>query len=436
MAAPATNRTASPTHEERPDHRGELAQHVVEAEELGGPVSRNDPGVERSAQGLLFAPNRSPSFPKAMAAGNQGRSGRQEARGIGMTRRGADGQARWHDRRPAEASVTTGKSTGAGRIRLVAGAWASVLLLMPLLLPPYYLIVLCHALVLSIACLGVNLLLGTTGLLSLGHAAYFGVGAYAGGVLFTFFDVRDLEVYLLSGVLASTALSAVFGAVCVRGTSIHFTILTLALAQVVHSLFISGIAFRPAGGLGKGLFLLGGGGLYIPRFAIVGTDLAPDRFIPALYYVILVAFFGSLFLLWRIGRSPFGMALRAIRDNETRAAFVGIRVRRYRWYAFMLSGVFTGLAGGLFGQLDRQVTPEQLHWVFSAKLVLATVLGGTGRFLGPVAGAFAFVALQELSLRVTLYHGLVLGAILIVVVLAFPRGIAGGVGRPGGGPTV
>ncbi len=353
-----------------------------------------------------------------------------------MTRRGADGQARWHDRRPAEASVTTGKSTGAGRIRLVAGAWASVLLLMPLLLPPYYLIVLCHALVLSIACLGVNLLLGTTGLLSLGHAAYFGVGAYAGGVLFTFFDVRDLEVYLLSGVLASTALSAVFGAVCVRGTSIHFTILTLALAQVVHSLFISGIAFRPAGGLGKGLFLLGGGGLYIPRFAIVGTDLAPDRFIPALYYVILVAFFGSLFLLWRIGRSPFGMALRAIRDNETRAAFVGIRVRRYRWYAFMLSGVFTGLAGGLFGQLDRQVTPEQLHWVFSAKLVLATVLGGTGRFLGPVAGAFAFVALQELSLRVTLYHGLVLGAILIVVVLAFPRGIAGGVGRPGGGPTV
>lgn len=150
-------------------------------------------------------------------------------------------------------------------------------------------------------------------------------------------------------------------------------------------------------------------------------------FLPAFYYVILVAFFGSLSLLWRISRSPFGMALRAIRDNEVRAAFVGIPVRLFRWRAFVISGVFTGLAGGLSGQLDRQVTPEQLHWVFSAKLVVATVLGGTRQFLGPVVGAFAFVALQHVALRFTLSHGLVLGALLVTVVFAFPGGLAGAV---------
>ena len=278
-------------------------------------------------------------------------------------------------------------SIPSGRTLLFAGMAGVILLPMPLLLPPYYLIELCYVLVLSIGCLGLNLLLGTTGLLSLGHAAYFGAGAYTGGFLFTFFDVASLEVYLLSGMAAAAALSAVFGGLCIRATRIHFTILTLAFAQMFHSLFITGIVFRPAGGVGKGLFLLGGGGLYIPRLAILGTEVAPHLFIPALYYVILVAFFGSACLLWQIGHSPFGTALRAIRDNDTRAEFIGIRVRQYRWYAFIISGIFTGLAGGLYGQLDRQVTPEQLHWVFSAKLVLATVLGGTRHFLGPVVGA-------------------------------------------------
>lgn len=301
------------------------------------------------------------------------------------------------------------------------------LVLMRFLLPPYYLIELCYALVFSIACLGLNLLLGTTGLLSLGHAAYFGLGAYAGGFLYTFSDVRSLELYLLAGVAAAAALATVFGALCVRGTRIHFTILTLALAQVVHSAFIAGWVFRLAGGVGRGLFILGGGGLYIPRLTILGSDVPPEHFIPALYYVILIAFAGSTYVLWRIDRSPFGKALRAIRDDETRAAFIGIRVRRYRWCAFIISAVFTGLAGGLYGQLDRQVTPEQLYWIFSAKLVLATVLGGMRQFLGPVVGAFALVLLQDIALRWTEYRGLVLGAVLIFIVLAFPGGVTGGV---------
>lgn len=234
------------------------------------------------------------------------------------------------------------------RTLLVGGVGGLIFLLMPLLLSPYALVELCYALVLSIACLGLNLLFGTTGLLSLGHAAYFGVGAYTGGFLYMFSPVTSLEVYLLSGVLASTALASVFGFLCVRVTRIHFTILTLAFAQVVHSLFISGAIFRPFGRVGKGLYLLGEGGLYIPRFTMLGTDVAPHLFIPVFYYVILGAFLASVGLLWRISGSPFGMALRAIRDNDTRATCIGIPVRRYRWYAFILSGIVTGLAGGLY----------------------------------------------------------------------------------------
>ncbi|MFZ1061743.1 MAG: branched-chain amino acid ABC transporter permease [Candidatus Rokuibacteriota bacterium] len=310
---------------------------------------------------------------------------------------------------------------------LLAGLAGMILLLMPLVLPAYPLITLSYALIFSIACLGLNLLFGTTGLLSLGHAAYFGVGAYAGGFLYYFGPLTSLEVYLLAGVACSTALAALLGALCVRATRIHFTILTLAFAQMVHSLFITGGIFQPFGGVGKGLYLLGGGGLYIPRFTILGTEVGPERFIPALYYVIVLAFLGSALLLWRISRSPFGMALRAIRDNDTRAALVGIPVRRYRWYAFVLSGVFTGLAGGLNGQLSRQITPEQLDWLLSAQLILMTVLGGSRHFLGPVIGAFAFGGLEDISLRWVGYRGLVLGLLLIALVFVAPGGLARGV---------
>ncbi|NIW85869.1 MAG: hypothetical protein GWN09_04605 [Gammaproteobacteria bacterium] len=300
-----------------------------------------------------------------------------------------------------------------------------MLLIAPGLLPPYSLILLCHALVLAIACLGLNLLLGTTGLLSLGHATYFGAGAYAGAFLYRFTAIGSFELYLLLGIACATALAAFIGYLCVRATKIHFTILTLAFGMVVHSVFIDGAVFRLFGPLGWALYLLGGGSLYIPRLTIFGVQLGATEFIPAFYYVIVVAFLGSALLLRRISRSPFGKALRAIRDNETRAAYVGVPVRQYRWYAFIISGAFVGLAGALYGQLVRQITPDQLHWLFSAKLVLATVLGGTRDFLGPVLGAFLLEGLEGLALRWVTLHDMVLGMLLIAVVLVFPRGFAG-----------
>ena len=319
-------------------------------------------------------------------------------------------------------------STAGGSLHalLFAGAAGIPLLLMPSILAAYPLFILCHMLVFSIACLALNLLYGTAGSLSLGHATYFGVAAYTGAFLYRFFGVDLLELYLASGVLSSTVFAAVIGFLCVRTTRIFFAILTLAFSMVVYSLVIDGAVFRLFGGVGWGLYLLGGGSMYLPRFTILGMEFAAGEFIAVFYNVIAAAFITSMLLLWRISYSPFGLALRAIRDNETRAAFIGIPVRQYRWYAFIISGFFMGLAGGLYGQLARQITPDQLYWLFSAQLVLATVLGGTRHFLGPVLGAFAFVGLDEIASRWTVGRYMMFGSLLIVVVFAFPQGIAGG----------
>ena len=311
------------------------------------------------------------------------------------------------------------------QVLLFAGAAAIVLIFIPSVLAPYPLIILSHMLVFAIACLALNLVYGTTGMLSLGHATYFGVAAYSGAFLYRFSAVNSFELYLLSGLFSSTILAAAIGYLCVRTTKIFFAILTLAFSMVVYSLVINGAIFRLFGGVGWGLYLLGGGSMYLPRLTILGTQYDPNAFIAAFYNLVVAAFIISALVLWRIGASPFGQALRAIRDNDTRAAFIGIPVWQYRWHAFIISGFFMGLAGSLYGQLARQITPEQLHWLFSAQLVLATVLGGTRHFLGPVLGAFVFVGLDEIASRWTVGRYMAFGVLLILVVFAFPRGIAG-----------
>ena len=310
---------------------------------------------------------------------------------------------------------------GALALAIAAGA---VLLAMPAVLPPYPLFILSYALIFAIACAGLNLLYGTTGLLSLGHAAYFGTGAYAGAFLYRFFGLESLEAYLFSGTLAAAVLAAAIGSLCVRTTKIHFAILTLAFSMVLHSLIIDGAIFALFGPLGWALYLATEGSMYVPRLTILGVEHAPDAFVSVLYNIIVGAFVVTILLLWRVSRSPFGAALRGIRDSESRAAFIGIGVARHRWCAFLLSGTVVGLAGALYGPLARQITPEQLHWLFSANLVLATVIGGTRRFLGPVLGAFLYVVLDEYAVGWLEYRGLVFGGLLIVVLFALPLGLA------------
>lgn len=307
----------------------------------------------------------------------------------------------------------------------LAAAAGLCLLLMPSLLPPYSLFVLSHMLVLAIACLGLNLLYGTAGSLSLGHATYFGAAAYTGAFVYRFTSANSFEAYLASGLLSATIFATVIGFFCARSTKIFFALLTLSFSMVVHALVINGAVFYLLGGVGPALYQLGEGSMYIPRLTLLGAEVAARDFVAVFYHVIVPAFLISALVLWRIGASPFGQALRAIRDNELRASLIGIPVWQYRWRAFVISGVFVGLAGSLYGQLARQITPQQLHWLFSAQLILAIVLGGSRHFLGPVLGAFLFVLLDEVAARWAVGRSMIFGALLIFAVLAVPRGMAG-----------
>ena len=147
------------------------------------------------------------------------------------------------------------------------------------------------------------------------------------------------------------------------------------------------------------------------------------------YYYVLAVFVICVLLMWVIVHSPFGKALQAIRDNETRAEFIGIRIRRYRLIVFVISGVFTGVAGALWAPLNGLTTPDVLVWTFSGEIVFMTVLGGFGTFVGPILGAVAFNYLKTYAVGVTVYWQLLLGTVLVVLVIALPTGIMGTINR-------
>ena len=293
------------------------------------------------------------------------------------------------------------------------------LLAVPLVAPPFQTITVCYGLVFAVAALGFNLLLGSTGLLSFGHSAFFGVGAYVAALLVKYLGWTSMEAFLVAGVVCAALVAAVFGAVCVRYTRIFFGILTLALSQVLWSLALK-------------LFWVTGGtdGLRVPTPTLVAGALAPtsdkmDFLAYRYYYYVLAVFAIAAAVMWLIVHSPFGKALQAIRDNETRAEFVGIQVRRYRWVAFVVSGAFTGLAGTLWVPLNGLTTPDILYWPFSGRIVFFVVLGGFKTFWGPVVGALAYNYLETYAVGFTVYWQLVLGLVLVLLVLTMPQGLAG-----------
>jgi branched-chain amino acid transport system permease protein len=309
----------------------------------------------------------------------------------------------------------------AAAVPIVAG-----LALLPFVVDLYQTELLIYGLTFAIAALGFNLLLGYTGLLSFGHSAYFGVGAYTVAFIVRDLHVQSMELCILGGLAATILVSALFGYVCVRHTRIFFGILTLALSQVLWSL-----AYK--------FFWVTGGtdGIRVPRNRITllagmldftGSG-AYQRFIYSYYYYVLVIFVIAVAVMWVIVHSPFGKALQAIRDNETRAGFVGIRVRRYRWIAFVVSGSFAGLAGILWVPLNGLTTPDILYWPFSGEIVFMTVLGGFRTFTGPIFGAIAFNYLKVYAVASSQYWQLVLGGVLVVMVMALPAGIIGTIAR-------
>jgi len=304
--------------------------------------------------------------------------------------------------------------------RVVIGALAvGALAAIPAVASPFQTITICYGLVFAIAALGFNLLLGYTGLLSFGHSAYFGTGAYVVALLVKYLGVASMELFVVAGILGSMLVAAVIGVVCVRYTRIFFGILTLALSQVLWSLALK-------------LFWVTGGsdGLRVPTPTLLGGLGGPGadkvEFIAhRYYYYVLILFLVATAAMWVIVSSPFGKALQAIRDNETRAEFVGVQVSQYRWIAFVISGAFTGLAGALWVPLNGLTTPDILYWPFSGRIVFFTVLGGFRTFVGPIVGAIAYNYLETYAVGFTVYWQLVLGIVLVLLVLTMPTGLVG-----------
>jgi branched-chain amino acid transport system permease protein len=280
------------------------------------------------------------------------------------------------------------------------------------LYPVFLMKLLCFAM---FAC-AFNLLLGYTKMLSFGHAAYFGASAYVTGWLTTVHGWGTVEA-ILGGAAVSMLLGLVIGAIAVRRQGIYFAMITLALAQVVYFICL------------QAQFTGGENGLQsIPRGNLLGLiGLGDDRI---MYYFVLAVFVGVFIFIRRIVHSPFGQVLKAIRANEPRAISLGYKVDRYKLTAFVLSASLAGLAGSLKALVLGFATLSDVSQTTSGEVILMTLLGGSGTFLGPVIGANVVVTLQEyLSDIVGAWVSVIIGAIFVVCVMIFRRGFVGEIER-------
>jgi len=264
--------------------------------------------------------------------------------------------------------------------------------------------------------LGYNILYGYTGLLSFGHAAFFGLGAYASGIIL----VRT-NCSIWASIGAGLAVSAIgaflIGFLCLRRRGIYFALLTLAFAQMLYYIAYTWVS------------LTGGepGLRNIPRppFELPGL-FSINIYTPTRFYFFVLAFvMAALIILKRILESPFGKVLQGIRENEKRARACGYDTNRIKWLSFILSGAFSGLAGALHTLYLNFVGIEQLYWATSGMIVMMTLLGGPGTFFGPFIGAGVFLYLEDIISGFTKYWMIFLGPIFVLCVLFFPQGIWG-----------
>jgi branched-chain amino acid transport system permease protein len=276
---------------------------------------------------------------------------------------------------------------------------------------PTYLVM--HILILAVFSLGFNLLFGYTGLLSFGQAGFFAVGAYACAKILLL--VPNLFLGIAGGVVLSGIAALLLGALCVRHTRIYFSMLTLAFGMMIYS-----IAWKWRDFTGGDDGLVG-----IPRapLEVPGVFSISLSAIEHYYYVVFVLALVAIAVMYRLVHSPLGLALQAIRDSETRAAFAGIPVRKYRLTAFTIAGLYAGLAGALLPPLENTVTPPIAHWSTSAEPVLATLLGGMHSFAGPIVGAVLFFVVKDVIVRFTEYWLIWFGLIVVALVMGFPEGV-------------
>jgi branched-chain amino acid transport system permease protein len=295
----------------------------------------------------------------------------------------------------------TGWAYTAGLALLVCAPWLG-------LYPVFVMKALCFAI---FAC-AFNLLIGFTGLLSFGHAAFFGSAAYITGWLVRSAGLSP-ELGLLAGTLGAGFLGFFIGLIAIRRQGIYFAMITLALSQMVYFVCL------------QAPFTGGEDGLQgVPRGALLGlVPLADDR---VMYFVVLAIFVAVFAFVMRVVHSPYGQVLKAIRDNEQRAISLGYNVQHYKLLAFALSSALAGLAGALKTLVLGFATLSDVEWQLSGEVILMTLLGGMGTLSGPVLGAASIVGLQNtLADRVGSWVGVIMGVIFVVFVLAFRKGLVG-----------
>ncbi len=255
--------------------------------------------------------------------------------------------------------------------------------------------------------LSLNVLIGFSGNVSFGHAAYFAIGGYTSAILLTTYQ-WPLIASVAVAVLASAVAAAIVGYFCTRLTDIYFSMLTLAF-----SMFVWAVAFkwRTVTGGDDGFV-----GVSMPAWLEGRT---------AFFYYTLILVTLSTAILWRICHSGFGRVLVAVRENRTRAGFVGVNTRLMRWWAFVIAGTFAGVAGTIFGMFHRGMYTESAFWTESAQVLIMTLLGGMYSFFGPTIGAATLFILERFTNEYTQYWPTVLGGILLVILLFLPDGLAG-----------
>ena len=292
---------------------------------------------------------------------------------------------------------------------------AVVLLILPQITSTYYLFLSTEALIFAIAAVSLNLLVGYTGLISFGHAAFFGLGGYSVALLLTHTGIQNFGLVMLLSVLITTGFSMAVGLIMVRTTGFYFLMITLAFSQMIWGIFYGW--YGVTGG-SSGLFTYNPPNLGFPWHADGFTEF---------YYLTLAFFAVCMFIMYRITTSPYGRTLVGIREDEVRMKALGYNTWRYKYSIIVISGMFSGLAGALKAYQDNSITPNSLTFVLSALILLMILLGGRGVFIGPIVGAFGVWFLRQLISTYTEYWSTILGVLFIVLVIFASKGIVGSI---------
>lgn len=282
-----------------------------------------------------------------------------------------------------------------------------IIILVPLSGSRFYVFLGTDILIFALFAVSLNLLLGYTGLVSFGQAAYFGIGAYTCALLMKKASVAFPIAFVAAGVFGAVA-AMIIGFFCIRLIKIYFAMLTLAFSQIVWAIVFK---WNSLTGGDTGFI-----GIPFPQHLDSKT-----RF----YYFTLVVVVFSLFVLRKMVHSPFGRILTTIRENPERTEFIGINVKLFQLVAFMISGFFSAISGALFGIFNHSIFPDLIFWPASAEVLIMTILGGIYSFFGPAVGAAVLLYLRMQVASYTEYWPLILGTILAVLIFFFPGGIVG-----------